>query len=86
MQERNSPITESQFENSGLQRSVIKFETLPEDVRHKIQRLRIERRMTVSHVAQIANCSDETFAAYERGDDILDVCIVDRVLKFLENK
>ena len=40
--------------------------------RHRLQQLRISKRISISSLAESIKCDVETIAAYERGDEVLD--------------
>ena len=54
-----------------------------EKTRHRIQRLRIERRLSISSLADMARCDVETLAAYERGDEVLTEDVLRRLDRIL---
>lgn len=54
-----------------------------EKSRHRIQRLRIERRLSISSLADMARCDVETLAAYERGDEVLTEDMLRRLDRIL---
>ena len=56
------------------------------EMRHKVQKARIECRMALCDLAQQAKCDLETLAAYERGDDVLNGEIMARIMKILNLK
>lgn len=66
--------------------TLLNFPVQPEETRHRLQRLRIERRLSIARVAHIGGCTPETMASYERGEDILDTAIVERILRVLESQ
>ena len=39
--------------------------------RHRLQQLRIAKRISISSLAEVIKCDVETLAAYERGDEVL---------------
>lgn len=47
--------------------------------RETVQKFRIEHRMTVADLASRIECDVETFASYERGDEILSSVVMDRL-------
>ena len=54
-----------------------------EKTRHRLQRLRIDRRMTVAQLADAVKCDVAVVAAYERGDAVLDADVVRRMERVL---
>ena len=56
----------------------------PDDWRTRVQRNRIERRYTVHDVAQEIGCDPKTFAAFERGDDVLTAKEQAHIKRFLD--
>ena len=53
------------------------------DMRHRVQRARVERRMTVHEVAATVGCDPSVFAAFERGNGILPTDTMKKLMKEL---
>ena len=51
--------------------------------RHLIQKLRIEKRLTVAALADAVKCDVETLAAYERGDELLNTDMIKQLERYL---
>lgn len=50
-----------------------------DDMRWRVQRARIERRLALHELASLVRCEATTLAAYERGDESLDARCLERV-------
>lgn len=50
-----------------------------EKARHRIQKLRIEKRLSVGQLAAAVDCDAETLAAFERGDEVLGAPLMRRL-------
>lgn len=50
--------------------------TVTEATRHRMQRLRIGKRISISELAETIKCDVDLMAAYERGDAVLDAKLV----------
>ena len=55
-----------------------------EDVRQNVQRIRIDKRLSIPVLAAQIKCDANTLAAFERGDDILPHDVYKRLLKELK--
>ena len=55
-----------------------------ESMRQKVQRARIERRMSIASLASEVMCTAETLAAFERGDGVLSSDVRARIFKLLK--
>lgn len=53
--------------------------------RHRIQKLRIEQRLSIGELARRIKVEPETLAAYERGDAILEAEVVAAMERVLVN-
>ena len=50
-----------------------------DDFRARVQQTRIARRWTVAAMASRVQCDEHTLAAYERGDEVLDREVLQRL-------
>lgn len=57
--------------------------TSQEEFRDKVQKYRIKRRLTIAALASMVGCESETFASYERGDEIIPCTILERLRKLV---
>ena len=51
--------------------------------RHLLQQQRIEKRMSITQLAREVQCDVNTIASYERGDEVINNDLVDRISKAL---
>ena len=54
------------------------------ELRHRSQRARVEKRLSVDDLAVLVRCDSETLAAFERGDEVLSAEHQQRLRKVLE--
>lgn len=52
-------------------------------MRHSLQQLRIQKRMSIAALAETVHCDVETLAAYERGDEVLEATLVKAIERTL---
>ena len=77
-----SPTTTGTPPVTATSEDVVK-PTMEESTRHTIQKLRIQKRMSIAELAEAVHCDVETLAAYERGDEVLDAAIVKTIERTL---
>ena len=54
------------------------------ELRFRVQMARVERRWSVADVAERVQCDMETLAAFERGDDVLNAALQQRLRSALD--
>ena len=57
---------------------------LNDETRYKIQKARIEQRISIAKLAQMVKCDIETISAYERGDETLDTATINNIQRILD--
>lgn len=54
-----------------------------EKLRHRLQKMRIEKRWSINNLAEAVACDVESIAAYERGDELLSADVLKTMERIL---
>ena len=56
------------------------------EMRHRVQKARIAKRMSLQDLSQVVKCDIESLASYERGDGVISNDVLERIMKSLNLK